>query len=148
MKAKVSGTAARPRLCVFRSLTHIYAQVIDDTSGHTLTSASTLDPKIRADVSSPQATRPSGSTEASVEASASTSVTSVEPSAETLTEVSPRSQEERKDKAAQAEVVGALVAKRALDKGVTTVVFDRGGYKYHGRVKALAEAARGAGLVF
>ncbi len=103
IRAKVAGTAARPRLCVFRSLNHIYAQVIDDSIGHTLTSASTLDPETK---SKPGA------------------------------------------KVAKAELVGFLVAKRAISKGINQVVFDRGGYKYHGRVKALAEAARQVGLKF
>ena len=106
VRAKVEGTISRPRLCVFRSLNHIYTQVIDDSQGHTLTSASTLAPEIKDD-----------------------EVTS-------------------KVKAAKAELVGSLVAKRALSKGINQVVFDRGGYKYHGRVKALAEAARREGLKF
>lgn len=105
VRRKVSGTASRPRLCVFRSLKHIYAQVIDDELGHTLASASTLDPEIR-------------------------------------------SEARTKRKAEAAKLVGQLVAKRALERGTTTVVFDRGGYKYHGRVKAVAEAAREAGLKF
>jgi large subunit ribosomal protein L18 len=86
-------------------LNHIYAQVIDDLKGHTLTSASTLDPEIKGEVAG-------------------------------------------KVKTAKAELVGSLVAKRALSKGVNQVIFDRGGCKYHGRVKALAEAARQAGLKF
>jgi large subunit ribosomal protein L18 len=86
-------------------LNHIYAQVIDDSLGHTLTQASTLDPEIKSEAAG-------------------------------------------KTKSGEAELVGSLVAKRALDKGITQVVFDRGGYKYHGRVKALAEAARQAGLKF
>jgi len=105
VRAKVEGTIPRPRLCVFRSLNHIYAQVIDDSQGHTLTSASTLDPEMKDGVVG-------------------------------------------KVKAARAELVGSLVAKRALSKGINQVVFDRGGYKYHGRVKALAEAARREGLKF
>lgn len=105
MRKNVSGTQERPRLCVFRSLNHTYAQVLDDIAGHTIVSASTLDGRIRAEV-------------------------------------------EGKRKTEAARLVGALVAERALQQGVTTVVFDRGGYKYHGRVKALAEAAREAGLVF
>lgn len=105
VRKRVSGTAARPRLCVFRSLSHIYAQVIDDGSGHTIACASTLDGDIK-----------NGSSE--------------------------------KNKKQMAELVGALVAKRAQDKGIKQVVFDRGGYKYQGRVKALADAARGAGLRF
>ena len=105
VRAKVEGTISRPRLCVFRSLNHIYAQVIDDSRGHTLTSASTLDPEMKNVVLD-------------------------------------------KAKAAKAEFVGSLVAKRALSKGIDQVVFDRGGYKYHGRVKALAEAARREGLKF
>jgi large subunit ribosomal protein L18 len=99
------GTAVRPRLCVFRSLQHIHAQVIDDAQGHTLVAASTLDARVR-------------------------------------------DQLKDKDKTAQAAVVGEEVARRALDAGITQVVFDRGGYKYHGRVKSLAEAARKAGLEF
>ena len=94
-----------PRLCVFRSLNHIYAQVIDDSQGHTLVSASTLDPEIRGETNG-------------------------------------------KAKTGKAELIGSMIAKRALDKGIKQVAFDRGGYKYHGRVKALAEAARQAGLQF
>jgi len=105
VRAKVEGISSRPRLCVFRSLNHIYVQVIDDSQGHTLISASTLDPEIRNEV-------------------------------------------DGKVKAARATLVGSLVAKRALSKGINQVVFDRGGYKYHGRVKALAEAARREGLKF
>ena len=105
VRAKVVGTTISPRLCVFRSLNHIYAQVIDDSREHTLTFASTLDPEIR-------------------------------------------SQVDGKLKTARAELVGSLVAKRAKNEGISQVVFDRGGYKYHGRVKALAEAARQGGLKF
>ena len=105
VRAKVKGTTSAPRLCVFRSLNHIYTQVIDDSQGHTLISASTLDPEIKDGVVD-------------------------------------------KVKVPKAELVGSLVAKRALSKGVNQVVFDRGGYKYHGRVKALAEAARRGGLKF
>lgn len=105
VRAKVAGTASSPRLCVFRSLNHIYAQVIDDSRGHTLTSASTLEPEIEGEAAG-------------------------------------------KAKTGKAELVGSLVARRALSKGINQVVFDRGGYKYHGRVKALAEAARQAGLKF
>jgi len=105
VRAKVKGTTTRPRLCVFRSLNHIYAQVIDDSRGQTLTFASTLDPEIREGA-------------------------------------------EGKAKAGEAELVGSLVAKRALSHGINQVVFDRGGYKYHGRVKTLAEAARREGLIF
>ncbi len=102
---KVQGTATRPRLCVFRSLNHVYAQIIDDTKGHTMVAASTLDPETR-------------------------------------------TQTNGKTKTGQAELVGAMIAKRALSQGIKEVAFDRGGYKYHGRVKALAEAARQAGLKF
>ena len=105
VRVRVRGTSERPRLCVFRSLNHIYAQVIDDLKGHTLACASTLDPEIRDEARG-------------------------------------------KVKTGKAELVGSVMAKRALDKGVTQVVFDRGGYKYHGRVKALAEAARQGGLKF
>ena len=105
VRAKVKGTTSGPRLCVFRSVNHIYAQVIDDSRGCTLASASTLEPEIK-------------------------------------------SVADGKAKMAQSELVGSLVAKRALSQGISRVVFDRGGYKYHGRVKALAEAARQAGLKF
>jgi large subunit ribosomal protein L18 len=102
---KVTGTISRPRLCIFRSLNHIHAQLIDDSSGQTLVSMSTLDSQIR------------GKTNGIV-------------------------------KSKKAEEVGTLLAESALNKGIKQVVFDRGGYKYHGRVKALAEAARKAGLEF
>jgi large subunit ribosomal protein L18 len=105
IRAKISGTAQRPRLCVFRSLSNIYAQVIDDTTGTTLASASTLDSEIK------EKAAYGGNSEA-------------------------------------AKAVGTLVAQRATGKGIEAVVFDRGGYIYHGRVKALAEAAREAGLKF
>ena len=105
VRTKVRGTASRPRLCVFRSLNHIYAQIIDDSLGQTLVAASTIDPEIRSQVDSKTKTEKSG-------------------------------------------LVGSLVAKRALSKGISQVAFDRGGYKYHGRVKALGEAARQEGLKF
>ena len=104
-RVKVEGTASRPRLCVFRSLNHIYAQVIDDLKGHTLASASTLDPELAGELAG-------------------------------------------KARIGRAELVGSMVTKRALASGIKEVVFDRGGYRYHGRVKALAEAARQAGLKF
>ncbi|OQA18901.1 MAG: 50S ribosomal protein L18 [Chloroflexi bacterium ADurb.Bin360] len=105
VRRKVDGTPERPRLNVFRSLTHIYAQIIDDTLGHTLVTASTVDGELRELIAG-------------------------------------------KAKVEQAKLVGRILAERALQKGVTQVVFDRAGYKYHGRVKALAEAARAAGLDF
>ena len=104
IREKMSGTAERPRLNVFRSLNHIYAQLIDDASATTLASASTVTKK--------GDEKKSGG---NIEAAAS---------------------------------VGKLIAERAKDKGVTRVVFDRGGYLYHGRIKALADAAREAGLEF
>ncbi len=105
VRKKISGTGARPRLCVFRSLSHIYAQVIDDTKGVTLASASTLDKELKDKVGF------GGNAEAAAE-------------------------------------VGKLVAQRAIAEGIESVVFDRSGYIYHGRVAALAEAAREAGLKF
>ncbi len=105
VRKKVVGTPERPRLSVFKSLKHIYAQVIDDYRGHTLVAASTLDPELRKELKG-------------------------------LT------------KTEKARLVGKLLAKRALEKGLKRVVFDRGGYKYHGRVKALAEGAREGGLEF
>lgn len=105
VRKRVFGTPERPRLAVFRSLHHIYAQIIDDTAGRTLVSASTLDPELKGSLSS------GGNIDA-------------------------------------AKAVGGMIAKKAVEKGVDTVVFDRGGSLYHGRVKALAEAAREAGLNF
>lgn len=104
VRKKVFGTAERPRLNVFRSLKHIYAQIIDDERGVTLVAASTLDSALRDSVQG-----------ANVES---------------------------------AKKVGELIAKKALEKGIKQVTFDRAGYKYHGRVKALADAAREAGLEF
>lgn len=105
VRRKVSGTPERPRLSVFRSNKHIYAQIIDDTEHRTLVAASTKDADLRSDL---------------------TSASTCDASAK----------------------VGALVAQRAKDKGIEKVVFDRGGNLYHGRVKALADAAREAGLSF
>ena len=103
VRTRLSGTEARPRLNVFRSNKHIYAQLIDDVNGVTLASASTLDKEINLDSSN--------NVDAAVK-------------------------------------IGELVAKRAVEKGVSTVIFDRGGYLYHGRIKALADAARENGLEF
>ncbi|HUK18913.1 MAG TPA: 50S ribosomal protein L18 [Bryobacteraceae bacterium] len=102
IRRKLSGTAERPRLAVFRSVAHIYAQVIDDRAGQTLVSASSVDK--------------GGKTNGG--------------------------------NVAAAKAIGKLVAERAKEKGIKSVVFDRGGYQYHGRVKALADAAREAGLEF
>lgn len=101
LRKKLHGTTARPRLCVFRSLKHIYAQIVDDSQGHTLVAASTLDPEIRSQLEG----KSTQDTNASI-------------------------------------VVGQTIGRRAMAKGIQTVVFDRGGYKYHGRVKALADAVR------
>ncbi|EFC91976.1 MULTISPECIES: 50S ribosomal protein L18 [Dethiosulfovibrio] len=103
LRRKLKGTSERPRMSVFRSLNEIYVQIIDDTVGRTLASASTLDKALKAEL------QVHGTVDA-------------------------------------AKAVGELVARRALDKGISEVVFDRGGHMYHGRVKALAEAAREAGL--
>ncbi|MCL1916954.1 MAG: 50S ribosomal protein L18 [Peptococcaceae bacterium] len=105
VRKKVSGTAQRPRLCVFRSLNHIYAQVINDELGVTLAAASSLDQEFR------QAAESGGNIEG-------------------------------------AKKVGGLIAQKAQNQGITQVVFDRGGYIYHGRVAALAQAAREGGLDF
>ena len=102
VRNKISGTAERPRLCVFRSNTNIYAQIIDDVAGNTIVSASTLDKEVKNKHANSEA----------------------------------------------AKEVGALIAKRAQDKKIKTVVFDRSGYLYHGIIKDLAEAAREAGLEF
>ena len=102
VRRKISGTAERPRLCVYRSNTNLYVQVIDDVAGKTLVSASTLDKEVKTKYANKEA----------------------------------------------AKEVGALIAKRALEKNIKDVVFDRGGYIYHGVVKELAEAAREGGLKF
>ena len=102
IRRKLRGTAERPRLAVFRSVAHIYAQVIDDAEGKTLVSASSVDKGGKTNGGNVKA----------------------------------------------AKAIGKLVAERAKEKGITKVVFDRGGYQYHGRVKALADAARAAGLEF
>ena len=105
VRKNVSGTTARPRLCIYRSVSNIYVQIIDDTKGVTLASASTLDKDLKAKIAS-------------------------------------------KSKMEQAEMVGAEIAKKALAKGIKTVVCDRGGYLYTGRVKKLTDSARAAGLEF
>jgi large subunit ribosomal protein L18 len=102
---RIAGTPERPRLNVFRSLDNVYAQIIDDVSGHTLVAASTLEKNLAVELAG-------------------------------------------KKKVEQAAVVGKAVAERALDAGITQVVFDRGGFLYHGRVKALADGAREGGLKF
>src|SRR3972149_3863363 len=105
VRKSVSGRPERPRLAVFRSRGHIYAQVIDDSSGHTMVAASDL-------------------------------------------EAGLRGQRNGKKKTQVAELVGEALARKAAEKGIKAVVFDRGGFKYHGRIKALAEAARKGGLSF
>jgi large subunit ribosomal protein L18 len=105
VRKKISGNSTRPRLCVFRSLKHIYAQLIDDEQGHTLVGVSTLSPEIKATISNG-------------------------------------------GDIAAAKEVGKLIAQKALEKNITQVVFDRAGYKFHGRVAALADAAREKGLQF
>ena len=104
VRKKVSGTSDRPRLCVYRSLSNIYAQVIDDTKGVTLVEASTLAKELAEEIKA------------------------------------------SKGKVSKSKLVGKLVAKKAQEKGITSVVFDRGGLQYHGRIKAVAEGAREGGL--
>ena len=105
LRNHIVGTAQRPRLCVFRSNNHMYAQIIDDSVGHTLVSASTLQKEVKAEL-------------------------------------------EKTNDVAAAAYLGKVIAERALEKGIKEVVFDRGGFIYQGKVKALAEAAREAGLEF
>jgi large subunit ribosomal protein L18 len=105
VRKTVEGTEEKPRLCIFRSIRSIYAQVIDDSQGFTVTSASSLEPGMKDKIAG-------------------------------------------KNKTECADMIGALIAQRSLEKGVKKVVFDRGGYRYHGRIKALADAARKAGLDF
>ena len=105
LRNRFAGTAERPRLAVFRSNNHMYAQIIDDSIGHTLVAASTLEKEIKAEL-------------------------------------------ENTDTVDAAAYVGTVIAKRAIEKGISAVVFDRGGYIYHGRVSELAEGAREGGLKF
>ncbi|OUP48938.1 50S ribosomal protein L18 [Lachnoclostridium sp. An181] len=105
LRNRFSGTAERPRLAVFRSNNHMYAQIIDDTVGNTLVSASTLQKDVKAEL-------------------------------------------EKTNNVDAAAYLGTVIAKKAIEKGIKTVVFDRGGFIYHGKVKALADAAREAGLEF
>ncbi len=105
VRKKVSGTAERPRLAVYKSLRHIYAQLVDDTTGRTITSVSTLSPQIRNEIAG-------------------------------------------KKKSEQAVLVGKLIAEKSKELGIESVVFDRRGFKFHGRLKALADAAREDGLKF
>ncbi|MBQ6603726.1 MAG: 50S ribosomal protein L18 [Eubacterium sp.] len=105
MRNNIAGTAERPRLAVFRSNNHMYAQIIDDSKGHTLLAASTLDKDVKANL-------------------------------------------EKTNDVAAASYLGSVIGKKALDAGITEVVFDRGGYIYQGKIAALADAAREAGLKF
>ena len=105
LRNRFSGTAERPRLAVFRSTNHMYAQIIDDTVGNTLVSASTLQKDVKAEL-------------------------------------------EKTNNVEAAAYLGTVIAKKAIEKGITSVVFDRGGFIYHGKIKALADAAREAGLNF
>ena len=105
MRHHLAGTAMRPRLAVFRSNNHMYAQIIDDTVGNTLVSASTLQKDVKAEL-------------------------------------------EKTNNVEAAAYLGTVIAKKAIEKGITSVVFDRGGFIYHGKIKALADAAREAGLNF
>ena len=105
LRNRFSGTAERPRLAVFRSNNHMYAQIIDDTVGNTLVSASTLQKDVKAEL-------------------------------------------EKTNNVDAAAYLGTVIAKKAMEKGITSVVFDRGGFIYHGKIKALADAARKAGLNF
>ena len=105
LRNRFSGTAERPRLAVFRSNNHMYAQIIDDTVGNTLVAASTVEKEVKAEL-------------------------------------------EKTNNVDAAAYLGKVIAKRAMEKGITEVVFDRGGFLYHGKIAALAEAAREAGLVF
>ncbi len=105
IRNRFSGTAQRPRLAVFRSNNHMYAKIIDDTAGHTLLAASTLEKDVKAEL-------------------------------------------EKTNNVEAAAYLGTVIGKRAIEKGITEVVFDRGGFIYHGKIAALAEAAREAGLKF
>ena len=131
IRRKLSGTAARPRLAVFRSEAHIYAQVIDDGEGKTLVSASTV-AKVDGDAKGKDAKDKDakGSDAKAGDAKAK------------------KAKKANGGNVAAAKTIGKLVAERAQEKGIKSVVFDRGGFQYHGRIKALADAAREAGLEF
>ena len=107
LRSKISGTAERPRLAVYRSISHIYAQLIDDVEGSTITAASSLE-----------------------------------------NELKDKDKDKDSGKISISKVVGESIGRRAAEKGISEIVFDRGGYKYHGRIKAVAEGAREAGLKF
>ena len=107
LRSKISGTAKRPRLAVFRSISYIYAQLIDDVEGSTITAASSLE-----------------------------------------NELKDKDKDKDSGKISISKVVGESIGRRAAEKGISEIVFDRGGYKYHGRIKAVAEGAREAGLKF
>lgn len=107
LRSKISGTAARPRLAVYRSISHIYAQLIDDVEGSTIAAASSLE-----------------------------------------NELKDKDKDKDSGKISISKVVGESIGRRAAEKGISEIVFDRGGYKYHGRIKAVAEGAREAGLKF
>ena len=128
IRRKLSGTAARPRLAVFRSEAHIYAQVIDDGEGKTLVSASTV-AKVDSDAKGSDA-KGGGAKGSDAKAG------------------DAKAKKANGGNVAAAKTIGKLVAERAQEKGIKSVVFDRGGFQYHGRIKALADAAREAGLEF
>lgn len=128
IRAKVRGTPERPRLAVFRSLHHIYAQVIDDTKGHTLAAASSAEESLPDGAASGEKTE--------------------KPEKSEKKNVKRPGGKAAGGNVAGAKLIGKAIAERAKEKGIRKVVFDRGGYIYHGRVKALADAAREAGLEF
>ena len=136
IRRKVKGTAERPRLAVFRSLSHIYAQIVDDTQGKTLVAAA----------SSEQAMRGAPATSAEPEVPASKSSKGEKGEKKGAKKGQPT--KASGGNVAGARLIGKTIADRAKEKGIKQVVFDRGGYIYHGRVKALADAAREAGLEF
>jgi len=144
-RVKVRGTGTRPRLSVFRSLQHIHAQIVDDDQGRTLAAVSSLDAGVRTKIEAAKKAAPPAAP------------------ATPVAEAPAKGGKEKKGKGGEAKAaapkqagikvegakfVGELLAQRALSAGIKQVVFDRGGYKYHGRVKALADAARAAGLEF
>jgi len=144
IRMKLAGTPERPRVSVFRSTVHIYAQIIDDTSGRTLVQASSLDKDIANVEPILPAAAPAADT-AKPKADKAEKGGKQAPAAKAAAPAAPAPVSK---KTRLAQQVGTLLAKRAQEKGIKSVVFDRGGYIYHGRVKALAESARAAGLEF
>lgn len=140
IRRKVHGTPERPRLAIFRSLSHIYAQIVDDTKGRTLVAAASSEKALRGGAAAP-------APEPALEAPAPKAEKGGKGEKKGAKKAAPPAKASGGN-VAGARLIGKTIAERAKEKGIKQVVFDRGGYIYHGRVKALADAARAAGLEF